>query len=219
MNAAWAILMIFITPKMRVSPETISAYTPPVSNPITATWIITLIDGRFTTSTSPHWGTGTRCRFPSNVSFSYLFPLPLRLRPDRISLAAIAGIRDDEVTTLPLEHHEGALRLAKLVEAERTHDRLEGALVELSDQRGVVNRTDVLHCLPEHLTDREGVGGILGNVGCRASEHLHVLGDELGVLETGGFWEPRDGCEYAFGRTAKRLPERPRQRRPGREEG
>ncbi len=38
-RAPWAMLITFITPKISVSPDANSAYTPPISNPKAVSWM------------------------------------------------------------------------------------------------------------------------------------------------------------------------------------
>ncbi|MDH3471788.1 MAG: hypothetical protein OEM94_10780, partial [Acidimicrobiia bacterium] len=66
------------------------------------TWINTLLEGKLTFPGSPcRRGAGTEVPAPLYVLFSLSHFLPLGLRPDRIRLATIARIGDDEVFTLP----------------------------------------------------------------------------------------------------------------------
>src|SRR5919107_2722609 len=95
-NAPWAMLMMCMTPKMSVSPEAISAYTPPMRIPRTRAW--------------------TSCAINS---------LPTGLRVDDRLRRRHLGRRDDlHLVGLPLGEDELPARLAARRPAERAEDGL-----------------------------------------------------------------------------------------------
>src|SRR5215467_12538012 len=130
--APWARLTTFMIPKIRVWPEAISAYTPPVSTPRIRPWIracILLPPG------CAGAGAASRARrHPRLVS-----PAPVRLGVDGCG-PAVAGREDrHQLAVLPLDQVETAARGTGGVPAEVAQDRRPGAAVQRADDGVVVD--------------------------------------------------------------------------------
>src|SRR3972149_781105 len=212
-------LITRMTPKISVRPETRSASAPPVSRPPIATWMRTLVGGKLMGliyGRRDGGRKGSPCS--SGESSPSRAPSPPGLGPDRLALRPIRRPDDEKLGSAPLQEHEASLRPADGVKAQRADDRPVGPPVQLLDQLLVVDRLELLHRLLEDLTHGKRIRRVLLDVVRCTTEHLDVLGHELGVLVVLGPREPGHRSEHALRRPAQPFAERFGQGRPGGEE-
>src|SRR5579862_6585166 len=137
-------LMMSMTPKIRLRPAAMSAYTPPVSTPSVIAWRSSLSDKR------------SRLRRSSAPGRRQALP-PRRLREDG-GLVALRADRErrDEHALLPLERRRLQRRVLALgVELHRALDAVQrDAAVQVGDDLRIVESVRRLHRLGQHLADR-----------------------------------------------------------------
>src|SRR3954454_4055663 len=192
-NAPCATLITFITPKISVSPEAISAYTPPMRRPRTIAWTNSVMDG-----VAPR-----RCRpggAPSGAARP-AGPHPSRsgvLLHDGLRRRGVLGQHDLRLAVLPLADQELSLRRARLVPLERPEDRVDAVRPDpLRELRLVLDAADRLHRGLHHLRRRERVRRVLG--GLARAGHLVGRLYELGVGGRLGLRVPAHRVERALG--------------------
>src|SRR5882757_4756300 len=105
--APCARLMTFMTPKTRVNPDDMSAYTPPASRPRISVCRRSVM-----------------CGLPRSVRWS----LPVRLRVEEVRVRAVLGCDDLQLARLELREQELTLRATGRVPAQRADDRLDRVL-------------------------------------------------------------------------------------------
>src|SRR4051794_40891037 len=190
-SAPCATLMMFMTPKISVSPLAISAYTPPISNPSTSAWTSWVMRSSSGSSTSAVRRPG-RC--PGSVrGFGAAGPgdpcehgppgggsLPGRLGDDLVDSRCRLRCDDLRRAALPLGEEEVLGRGSGLVPGERPENGLHLVLVQPLGHLVLVYRADRLGRRLDHLCRRVGVRGVLG--GDAAVVPLGVLVDELLVV-------------------------------------
>src|SRR5215212_4612970 len=133
-NAPWAMLMMFITPKMSVRPEASSAYTPPINRPRISAW-------RNSVTGCP-WRLSTRPDLPLSAA------LGAPLRDDLVARGRLLGQDDLGHAALPLTDQELALRAAHVVPGERTQDGVDLVVPEPVGELALpvaLDRPDRLH--------------------------------------------------------------------------
>src|SRR5256885_9421230 len=118
-------------PKIRVWPEAISAYTPPVSTPRTTPWIRACIRRS---------------------------PAPVRLRVDRRRGGEVGRVDRDQLAALPLHEVEAAARRAGGVPAQVAQQGRPGSLVEGRDDGRVVDLPGLLGDSLQELAGRVRLG-------------------------------------------------------------
>src|SRR3954454_12748281 len=192
-NAPCAMLITFMTPKISVSPEASSAYTPPIRRPRITVW-----------SSSVIW------RFPDRGGPGRHAPHPAAgsaRRRGPVGLDHLVGRRgalrqhDLRLAVLPLADQELALRAALLVPAQRSEDRVDLVVAQPVGHlllARLVDLADGLGRRLHHLRRGVGVRGVLGDVA--RPEHLRVPGDELLVARRARLGRVADGVEDALGR-------------------
>src|ERR1019366_1580353 len=153
--------MIRITPKINVSPEAISAYTPPVRMPKMTASRIRVISAP---ASSGEGGLGV------------------------LRLSDGGGWRVDRHghAVLPLHEERRAVRPSDRVERDRTLHGLIGTGVQRRDQGRVGDAVRLLCGLVDDLTDAVGLGRVTGDVAGGAAVLCNVLTDEFGVARRVG---------------------------------
>src|SRR5258708_962606 len=198
-----AMLMISITPKIKVNPDDISAYTLPVNIPkMTASMMS--VTGTHFCPCEPE----VRLHDPAVEERdalprlgAYLLRRPLRFGVLRIRLRKILWIHRNQIPVLPLEkERDRSGVLAVRGELHGSLQRIERIRVQLLDELGVVNTVDFIDGLRQYLHHRVRLHRIRANIGGSAT----VLGDivllKLGVLEGVDTSKPATvGDKYALG--------------------
>src|ERR1017187_1295153 len=169
----WAMLMMSSTPKIRVSPTAISAYTPPPRMPVITAWIslIVTISLRCAPVRAPDRSAG-----------------PGWLRVQNLHRTRRADWQDlDELAVLPLEDVRGGGAVAaEAVECNRPlHAAQRGAAVQVGDDLRVVGAASRLDRLESHLPDRVGLGHVRVDPGGGAAVLGDILSDHLLALRVG----------------------------------
>src|SRR4051794_25304683 len=190
-NAPCATLMTPITPKISVSPDAISAYTPPIRSPRMIAWTNSVMVA------SP----GCRPSGTPPGAARPAAPYPSRARgllDDGLGRRRRLRQHDLRLAVLPLADQELALRGARLVPLERPEDRVHGVRADPVGQlRLVADAADGLDRGLHDLRRGERVRRVLGRLA--AAEHRVERLDELGVARRRGLRVPADGVERALG--------------------
>src|ERR1700683_5564113 len=166
--------MIRITPKINVSPEAISAYTPPVRMPKTT--------ASRTRVTGPSWSPGE----------GGLGVLRLRNCGGR-------WIHRDRYAGLPLDEEACAARLAEGIEGHRALDGLVRTAVQGVDERRVGNTVRLLRRLIHHLAHAVRLSGVGWDRGRGTAVLGHELTHERRVVRRLGARPPSGGDHHTFG--------------------
>src|SRR5215218_7549604 len=174
-RAPWATLMMFMTPKIRVRPEAISAYTPPTSRP--------------RMSVSVAWVTA--------AGLPRLALLPVGLGEHHaVGGGHVLGQHDLGLAALPLGEQEVGLRRAGRVPAQRAEDGVDLVGVQPVGDLVLVDLPAGLDAGLQHLRGGERVGGVLLR---DLVVLLLVAPHEVLVERVGGLGAPADRVEHALG--------------------
>src|SRR4051794_32096493 len=157
-NAPWATLMTPITPKINVSPDAISAYTPPIRSPRMIAWTnsVMVASPDCRPGGAPRGAVRPAAPYPSR---------PGVLLDDGLRRRGRLGQDDLRLAALPLADQELALRRAPLVPLQRPEDRVHAVRADpVGELRLVVDAADRLDRRLHDLRGRERVRRVLGRL-------------------------------------------------------
>src|SRR4051794_25772016 len=186
-NAPCATLMTPITPKISVSPEAISAYTPPIRSPRMIAWTNSVM----VASPAGRPGGAPLDAVRPAAPCPSLPGVPL---DDALRRRGVLGQDDLRLAVLPLADQELPLRGARLVPLERPEDRVDAVRADPVGELGLIgDAADRLHRRLHDLRRGERVRCVLRRL-ARAEHRVERL-DELRVARRLGLRVPAHRVE------------------------